>query len=192
MNGRKLIFAINVTIDGNADHTAVIADAELHDFHTDLLDSVDTILFGRKTYQLLESFWPTADKNPRSTKSMLKFAEKINPLPKIVFSNTLDKVSWNSKLIKSNPVEEVIKLKKMPGKNLSIGGLSIASELARHSLIDEFWFLVQPMVVGHGKRLWEELNSKINLKLVNTRRLKSGVVVLHYSSVPGRNQLIKT
>ena len=183
MNGRKLVFAINVTMDGCADHTAVIADEELHDFHTNLLDSVDTILFGRKTYELLESFWPNADKDPASTRSMIDFANKINPIHKIVFSNTLDQVSWNNTdLIKNNMVEEVIRLKHRTGKNLSIGGISIASELADHGLIDEFWFLVQPMVVGKGKRLWQGLHNSMNLKLIDSKTLGSGVVVLHYAS----------
>lgn len=184
MNERKLVFAINVTMDGFADHTAVIADAELHDFHTNLLDSVDTILFGRKTYELLESFWPNADKDPMSTRSMIDFANKINPIHKIVFSTTLDRVTWNNTdLIRNNMIEEVIRLKHQGGKNLGIGGISIASELAEHDLIDEFWFLVQPILLGKGKRLWQGINNKMNLKLIDTITLRSGVVVLHYAFI---------
>lgn len=85
---KKLIFAINVTIDGFADHTAVIADDELHDFYTNLLNDADTLLFGRKTYQLMESYWPQAQNDPQATKSMIEIANKINSLPKIVFSKT--------------------------------------------------------------------------------------------------------
>jgi len=181
---KKLIFAINVTVDGFADHTAVIADDELHDFHTDLLDSVDTILFGRKTYELLESFWPVADKDPRSTKSMIRFANKINPMKKIVFSRTLEKTAWeNTFLIHSDMVTEVKKLKNQPGKNLSIGGISIASILAQHGLIDEFWFLVQPIVLGKGICLWKGLDKVMTLKLVDKRLFKSGVIALQYISV---------
>src|SRR5919106_465602 len=103
---RKIIFAINITIDGFADHTAVIADDELHDFYTDLLTTVDIVLFGRKTYQLLESFWPVAHEDSRSTKSMLRFADKINSIRKIVFSNALNEVHWsNTSLIKENMIE---------------------------------------------------------------------------------------
>jgi dihydrofolate reductase len=184
---RKIIFAINVTIDGIADHTAVIADEELHDFHADLLDSVDTILFGRKTYELLAEFWPVAYEDPRITAGMIRFADKINPLPKIVFSRTLEKVSWNNTVLsKSDLIEEVRRLKKQSGKSLSIGGLSIAAELAKHDMIDEFWFLVQPMIIGKGKRLWEGLNKMMELKLVDTRTLSSGVVVLHYINAGNR------
>ena len=181
---RKVIFAINLTIDGIADHTAVIADDELHDFHTDLLDTVDTILFGRITYELLADFWPVVYDDPRSTASMIRFADKINPLRKIVFSGTLEKADWNnSEIVRTGMTEEVKKIKQQTGKNLSVGGLSVAAELAEHGLIDEFWFLVQPMVAGKGRRLWEGFNKRMELRLEDTRIFKSGVVVLHYINI---------
>ncbi|HEY6907101.1 MAG TPA: dihydrofolate reductase family protein, partial [Ignavibacteriaceae bacterium] len=131
MNETKLIFALNVTIDGFADHTEVIADEELHDFHTRLLDAVDTILFGRKTYELMESYWPNADKDPLSTRDMIDFANQINSMHKIVFSKTLTEVTWNNTdLVKTDMVEEVKRLKQQSGKVISIGGISAASELA--------------------------------------------------------------
>jgi len=178
---RKLIFAINITVDGFADHTSVIADDELHDFYTDLLNSFDIILFGRKTYQLFESFWPTADKDPQSTKSMLRFADKINGLHKIVFSKTLHQVAWNNtKLVKDNVLEEITRLKQQPGKNLSTGGISFSSSLMKAGLIDEFWFLVHPIVSGSGRRLFNEIDIKAKLKLLETQVFKSGVVAMHY------------
>ena len=178
---RKLFFAINVTIDGFADHTAVIADDELHNFYTNLLNDVDILLFGRKTYQLMESYWPKASDDPQATKSMIEFANKINSLSKIVFSRTLDKVSWNNaRIIKSNIIEEVLKLKEQPGKNLSIGGLSVASTFMKQELIDEYWFLVQPIIWGKGKRLFESLNNSNRFELVETSKFNSGVVVLDY------------
>ena len=150
--GRKLIWAINVTIDGFADHTAVIADDELHDFHTDLLGNVDIVLFGRKTYQLMESYWPVAPEDPAATKSMIKFANTINSIPKIVFSKTLQKVAWNNtRLIKEKITEEV-----------------------------EYWFLVQPIILGTGKHLVEGIQDQHNLKLADTKVFNSGVVALHY------------
>ena len=119
--GRKLIWAINITIDGFADHTAVIADDELHDFYTDLLSNVDAVLFGRKTYQLLESYWPIAPEDSKGTKSMIKFANTINDILKIVFSKTLNKVFWNNTtLIKEDITDEVLKMKRQPENNLSI------------------------------------------------------------------------
>jgi len=178
---RKIIFAINITIDGFADHTAVIADDELHDFHTDLLSTVDAILFGRKTYQLLESYWPNAHEDPQATKSMIEFAHKINSMRKIVFSRTLDKVTWNNtRLVEENMVEEILKLKNQPGNSLSVGGLSIASNLTKLGLIDEYWFLVQPIILGKGKQLFENLNDRTDLKLIDTKIFNSGIVVLHY------------
>jgi dihydrofolate reductase len=188
---RKLIFAINVTIDGFADHTAVIADDELHDFYTSLLNDVDTLLFGRKTYQLMESYWPKASEDPQATKSTIEFANKINSLHKIVFSRTLDKANWNNtRLIKENIVEEVKKIKNQSGKNTSIGGLSTASIFLKEGLIDEYWFLVQPIVLGNGRHLFsqrdgspESLNDRINLKLVEVKKFKSGVVALHYKKL---------
>jgi dihydrofolate reductase len=180
---RKIIFAINITVDGFADHTAVIADDELHDFYSELLDSIDIVLFGRKTYQLMESFWPVADKDPGSTRSMIEYAHKINAKPKIVFSKTLDKVTWNNtRLVKENMIDEVLKLKNKPGKNLSAGSLSIASALAKQGLIDEYWFLIQPIILGKGKHLLSGLKDRIDLVQVDTRTFKSGVVVLHYLS----------
>lgn len=178
---RKIIFAINVTIDGFANHEAVIADDELHDYYTDLLSTVDIVLFGRKTYELLESFWPIAYKDSRSTKSMLRFADKINSIKKIVFSNTLNEVHWrNTSLIKENMIEEISKLKNQSGNNLSIGGLSIASTLTKLGLIDEYFFVVQPIIFGKGKQLFENLNNRVDLKLMDAKVFSSGVVAKHY------------
>lgn len=178
---RKLIFDINITIDGFADHTSGIADDELHDFYTDLLNSADILLFGRKTYQLMESFWPVADKDPQSTKSIIRFADKINGLQKIVFSKTLNQVTWNNtKLVKDNALEEIARLKQESGKNLFVGGISFSSSLMNAGLIDEFWFLIHPIISGKGRQLFEKLNMTTNVKLQETQVLKSGVVAMHY------------
>ena len=178
---RKLTFSINVSLDGYADHTVAIADDELHDFYTDQLDSLDTVLFGRVTYHLFESFWPLAPKDPAISQSMKEFARKINDKSKIVFSNTLKNAGWNNtKLIKGNMVDEVIKLKQLSGKSMSVGGIRSIQTLMNHSLIDEFWLLVQPVIVGQGRRLFENVNDRHNFKLVDTKTFQSGVVVLHY------------
>ncbi len=178
---RKITFSINITIDGFADHTAGIADDELHDFFSDQLDETGIILFGRKTYDLMASFWPNAANDPRSTKSITKFAEKFNMIEKIVFSKTLKEVTWNNTtLAKNNLADEVLKLKEKRGKNISAGSLSIGSQLLELGLIDEFWFLVHPIILGKGKPLFEDFKGKADLKLIETRNFKSGVVVLHY------------
>lgn len=181
---RKLIFAINVTLDGFADHEAGIADDELHQFFADLLRSGDAILFGRVTYQLLESYWPFAPDLPTSTQSEIDFANQINSMPKIVFSRTLEKVTWNnSRLVKEDVVEEVIKLKEQPGKDLLVGSLSLASIFTEKSLIDEYWLVIHPIVLGRGKPLFKGLRDRVNLKLIDTRTFKSGVVVFHYQAI---------
>ncbi len=179
---RKLIFSIHISLDGFADHTVAIADDEMHDFYAHQLDTLDTVLFGRVTYQLFESFWPLAPTDPQLTKSVVEFAYKINAIPKIVFSNTLDHAGWNNtKLVKGNMVNEVIKLKNQDGKNMSVGGISTAQALMKESLIDEFWFCVHPVIVGNGRRLFDGLNDRHDLKLVDAKTFHSGAVVLHYT-----------
>ncbi len=180
---RKLIMEMNISLDGCADHTVAIADDELHDFAAQMLDSVDIELFGRVTYQLMESYWPHAHEDPQATQSMIRFARKFNAMPKIVFSQTLQKADWqNTRLVRENAVEEVARLKRQPGKDLSIGGISISQDLMRHGLIDEYWLLVQPVVWGKGTRLFDGVDTRVNLKLLETKTFKSGVVVLHYIS----------
>jgi dihydrofolate reductase len=178
---RKLIFSINVSLDGFADHTVTLADDELHEFYTDQLNTIDTILFGRVTYQLLQSYWPHAPEDPEITHSMVEFAHKINAMPKIVFSRTLQKADWeNTRLARGDMVEEVLKLKQESGKDLSVGGLSMMRTLTNLSLIDEYWLLVQPVLVGSGRRLFEGIKDRFALKLADTKTFHSGVVVLHY------------
>jgi len=178
---RNIIFSINSTIDGYADHTAGIADNELHDFFTSYLDTVDVVLLGRITYELMAGFWPNAGEDPRSTESMKKFADKFNSISKVVFSKTLNDVNWNNTILnKGNLIDEVLKMKKQSGKHISAGSLSIASALMNEQLIDEFWFLIHPVVLGKGRKLLDNLNQKTNLQLSDTRTFNSGVIVLHY------------
>ena len=178
---RKLIFQVNISLDGFADHTVAVADDELHDFSTDLLNNIDAILFGRVTYQLFESYWPLAPNDPEATQSIVEFANKINEIPKIVFSNTLQDVGWNNtKLVKGNMAEEVLKLKQGAGKDLSVGGLNLARSLTNLSLIDDYWILVHPIIVGKGRRLFDGINESLDLKLVDSQKFHSGVIALHY------------
>jgi len=178
---RKVIFAINNTIDGYADHTTGIADNELHDFFTNLLNEADVVLMGRKTYQLMESFWPAAYDDPRSTKSMLRFADKYNPIKKVIFSKTLTEVKWeNSQLAYKDIPGIVSELKKQKGKNILAGSLSIASQLLKLDLIDEFWFVVHPIIAGKGIQLLEGFDERRDLELIDMKKFKSGAVALHY------------
>jgi len=183
---RKVIFAINVTLDGYADHTSGIVDDELQDFFTGFLNSIDIILFGRTTYQLMESHWPNVEKDPEAERSEKDFARKFNALPKIVFSQTLQKAEWNNSRIElGNLVEEVLKLKKQPGNYISAGSISIFQQLMRHNLIDEYWILIHPIIAGKGKRLFEGLEISNQIELTETKIFKSGVVALHYKNIGG-------
>ena len=187
---RKLILSINVSLDGFADHTVAIADDEMHDFYTHQLDELDGVLFGRKTYQLFEDYWPHAADDPKASSSMLAFADKINAIPKFVFSNTLQNVTWNNtQLIKGDLQEQVARLKAGNGKPISVGGLHLIKALTERSLIDEYWLLIQPVLVGTGRLLFEGLRNRPVLKLADTRSFHSGVVLLHYlleDNQPGR------
>ena len=178
---RKLILGINISLDGFADHTVAIADDELHDFYSRLLDETDIALFGRVTYQMMENYWPHAHEDPEASRSTLDFADKFNSIPKMVFSGTIEKAEWNNTtLVRSNAMEYVARLKETEGKNLLIGGIKLAGSFMSHDLIDEYWLLVHPVVVGKGRRLFENLNGLTRLRLLDTTTLKSGVVVLRY------------
>jgi len=180
---RNAVFGINITVDGCCDHTQVIADDELHEYSTELLRSVDLVVFGRKTFQLFESYWPAVAKNQSETRAVNEFARTIDSLEKIVFSTTLTRVEWrNSRIVRGNLQDEIVKLKHRDGKDISVVGLSIASQLAQLDLIDDYHFLVQPLVAGRGPRLFEArgASKSLQLKLVGSTMFQSGVVASHY------------
>ncbi len=178
---RKLIAAINMTLDGFCDHTAGIADDELHLHYNELLSNADTLLYGRITYQLMESYWPTVVKNPTGNKPMDEFAVLIDNIPKIVFSRTLKNVDWkNAKLAKQGIKEEVLELKQQSGKNILAGSPSLIVELTQLDLIDEYQLCVHPIILGNGLRLFKNINDRINLKLIKTKIFGSGSITLYY------------
>jgi dihydrofolate reductase len=179
----KLIFQINVSLDGYADHTAFqsTADDEMHEFYAGLLDETEVVLFGRLTYQLMEGYWPHAHEDPRATKGMLRFADRFNAVAKIVFSRTLQQANWNNtKLVRADAIDEILKLKKHTKKDVSIGGMALSQELIRLGLVDEYWIVLHPVLAGTGRRLFDGLKDRAHLKLLHSRRLNSGVVALHY------------
>ncbi len=186
---RKLVLSINVSLDGFADHTvAVAADDALDQFFSELLDDTDIALFGRVTYQLMENYWPNAHQDSSATKGMLEFADKFNAIPKIVFSRTLRKAEWNNtRLVKTDAVEEVTRLKQQSGKNISLGGISFSQEFMRRGMVDEYWLVVQPVVCGSGRRLFDGGVNKFGFRLIESQVFKSGVVALHY--LPAEKQM---
>jgi len=180
---RKLIYAINFTIDGCFDHTNMTPDPELFDFFINLVRGAGPLLYGRITYQLMVPYWPDAINDPSSSKAEIEFAKAFDSAEKIVFSKSLEKVEdKNSRLVRTNPGEEVLRLKQQPGKDILTGGVALPSYLIEHGLVDEYIFVVYPIIAGKGKRLMEDtsLKEKLQLKLVDSRILKSGSVLLHY------------
>jgi dihydrofolate reductase len=158
---RKLIAAINMTLDGFCDHTAGIADDELHEHYNETLRTGDTLLYGRITYQLMESYWPNVVKNPIGNKAEDEFAVLIDQITKIVFSRTLTKVEWNNaKLATRSLKEEVLDLKQQPGKNIFAGSPSIIAKLTQLDLIDEYQLCVHPVVLGTGLPLFRNIKEK--------------------------------
>lgn len=180
---RKVVFAINITADGYCSHTDGIADDELHRYFTALLRNSDLLLFGRVTYQLMVPYWPDVARNQSGTQAINEFARLFDSLDKLVFSTTLKEVEEkNTRIVRANIAEEVLALKQQPGKDIAVGSLSIASKLSEHGLIDEYYFLVHPVVAGKGPRLFEsvKLHNRIMLDFLGSQTLQSGVIALHY------------
>ena len=192
---RKVIVSEMVTLDGffagpNGEIDWHIVDEEFNQYAIDLLNTVDTILFGRATYQLFESYWPDVAVNPSTSKSDLEIAHKINSMTKIVFSKSLEKVAWkNARLVKEFIPEEIAKMKQQPGKDMVIfGSGSVVSTFTQLGLIDEYRLIVNPVILGKGKRLFK-INDKLNLKLLKTKVFHSGNVLLSYQ--PDRKEVKK-
>jgi dihydrofolate reductase len=181
---RKLIAAINMTLDGFCDHTAMIADEETHQHYNELLSDADTLLYGRITYQLMESYWPSVVKNPTGIKPTDEFAVLIDNISKIVFSRTLKNVDWkNTKLKKEVIKEEVLELKQSRNggsKNILVGSPSLIVALTQLDLIDEYQLAVHPIILGSGLPLFKNVKDRINLKLVKTKTFAYGAVTLYY------------
>ena len=180
---RKLIFAINITLDGCCDHTKQFADDETHEYFTQLLRDADLQVFGRKTYQLMVPYWPEVLKTQSATKADTEFARAFDSINKIVFSRSLDRAEdKNTRIVRTDLREEILKLKQEQGKNILVGGVDIPSQLIELGLVDEYRFVVGPIIAGEGRRLLEGviLPEKLQLKLVESKTFKSGCVVLRY------------
>jgi dihydrofolate reductase len=182
---RNLIFAINITVDGCVDHTKGIADAETHDYFTRLLGEVGLMVFGRKTYELMVPYWPEVAKTQSGTKSENDFARAFDSIPKLVFSRTLKSAGAedrNTRIVGGDLRDEILKLKQEPGKNILAGGVDVPSQLIELGLVDEYRFVVTPIVAGEGRRLLEgvSLPELLRLKLVETKTFQSGCVALRY------------
>jgi dihydrofolate reductase len=181
---RKLIAAINMTLDGFCDHTAAIADDELHEHYNELLRNADTMLWGRIVYQLMESYWPALVKNPSGDKPMDDFAVLIDNISKIVYSRTLKNVDWKNTTLKKEIIkEEILELKKQPGKNILAGSPSLIVTLTQLDVIDEYQLCVHPIILGKGLQLFKNINDRIDLKLIKTKTFHAGPIVLYYETI---------
>lgn len=180
---RKLIYAINLTADGCCDHAKGIPDEEVHSYHTQLLQTSDTFVFGRTTYELMVPFWPdVAKNNSGGTKQMNDFAQAFEAMKEIVvFSRSLKKAEYKAaRIVDSGLREEVMKLKQQEGKNILTGGVDIPTQLMELGLVDEFHFVIQPILVGEGRRLLDHAMLQQKLQLMDSRIFKSGGVALRY------------
>ena len=180
---RKVIAAINMTLDGFCDHTAISPDEEIHRHYEELLNEGGVILYGRITYQLMQ-FWQELIKNPSGEKSMDDFAKSIDSIPKIVFSHTLESTDWNSATLADQPIKEkVLALKHEPGKDIFVGSRSLIIQLINLNLLDELQLCIHPLIVGNGLPLFENISDRTTLKLRETKAFSGGGIIHYYEPV---------
>ncbi|HVC77974.1 MAG TPA: dihydrofolate reductase family protein [Candidatus Micrarchaeaceae archaeon] len=195
---RKLIYSMMMSLDGFIERPPlgggrndpnlldwVIIDEELHSFANEEAREAGAFLYGRRLYQNMAAFWPTADRLPDTPGYVVDFARIWKPKPKIVFSRTLDNVEWNSRLVSGNVAEEVVRLKAEVGGYLTVGGARLATTLIDLDLIDEYRLIVHPVVIGGGTPLFPPVRHDIKMRLLETRTFSSGVVFLRYEAERG-------
>ena len=178
--GRPLRYSINVTLDGCADHRAVIPNADTHHHATESLAAADALLLGRVTYQMMEAGWREPVPAGARPDWMEPFARTIGAMKKYVVSSTLSSVDWNAEIVRGDLEKSVRALKQQPGKGIGTGGLTLPRALAEMGLIDEYIVVVHPRIAGHGPYLFAGLSKYVDLKLVDRKELSSGMVVLKY------------
>ena len=177
---RKLIAAMNMTLDGVCDHTAMDAGDEIHDHYSDLLRSADTAIYGRKTYHLME-YWRSVLENPTGNRATDEFAVVMDEIRKIVYSRSLESVDWETAEIRRELLkEEIEELKRQNGKSILAGSPSLILGLAQLDLVDEYQISIHPTVVGSGLQLFRNITERIDLKLLKTKSFDCGAVTLYY------------
>jgi dihydrofolate reductase len=181
---RKLIYAINLTLDGCCDHTKFMPDEETFEYFIRLLrDDAGLLVYGRKTYQLMVPYWPDIAKNQSESKADIEFAQTFVSKKKVVFSRSLASAEdENTRIVRTNLGDEILKLKQQQDKNILVGGVDVPSQLMELGLIDEYRFVLAPIIVGAGRRLFEGVNlpEKYRLKHVESKTFQSGCVALRY------------
>jgi dihydrofolate reductase len=185
---RKIILMMSVSLDGyiegpNREIDWHMVDDELHTHFNNELRDMGAFLNGRVTYELMASFWPTADRDPNCSGPMADFAMIWRNMPKVVFSRTLQHAQWHTTIVRDVVVEDIEALKAQDGGDLALGGADLAAEFMRHDLIDEYRIYVHPVVLGGGKPLFAESGTRRFLRLVENWRFSNGVVMLRYEPV---------
>lgn len=181
----KLIYLMNVSLDGfvstpdgGLDWT--IVDDELHSWFNDQTRAVDASLYGRRLYEVMADYWPTGEDDPSATDAMREFARIWNPMPKIVFSSSLEHVEHNSRLVHGDVGTLYEDLRREFDGDLDVGGPNLAGQFVRRGLVDEYRLVVHPIVLGAGKPFWPELDAPLRLRLIETRAFASGVELRSY------------
>ncbi|MBA3799960.1 MAG: dihydrofolate reductase [Geodermatophilaceae bacterium] len=182
---RKIILWMSVSLDGfiegpDRELDWHLVDDELHDHFNEQLNAMGAFLNGRVTYELMAEFWPTADTDPSSTRPMVEFARIWRDMPKIVYSQTLERADWNTTVVRDVVPAEVLELKTQPGGDLVLGGADLAAAFRRHDLVDEYRLYIHPTIIGAGRPLFPPTRTKVDLRLVETRTFGIGVVLLRY------------
>jgi dihydrofolate reductase len=188
----KLIYAMSVSLDGFADspdHSLDwgLVDEELHTFFNNQSREISTSLYGRRMYELMYGYWPTAAEDPDAAPAEVEFAGIWKRIPRIVFSTTLDEVDAGSRLVRNNAAEEVARLKAQPG-DMDVGGPTLAATLMRAGLVDEYRLFVHPIILGAGTPFFTALDARVPLKLLGTHIFGSGVVYLRYETAGGSQE----
>ena len=178
---------MSVSLDGfvetmNREIDWVIVDEELHTFFNDQARDMGAFLYGRRMYELMVDYWPTADAEPSNPAYVIEYSRIWKDMPKIVFSKTLNRVGWNSRLVRDDIAGEISKLKAQPGRDLQLGGPTLAATFIQLDLVDEYQLFVNPILLGGGTPFFPALNKPINLRLIETRTFGSGVVYLRYQT----------
>ena len=176
------MFAMNVSIDGCYEHTLFAPNEEVMQYFTSIVRGVDLVVTGRKMHQLMVPYWPEVAKNQSGTKTANEYARAVTDIKRVVFSRTLQTADENTRIVQGDLEGEIRRLKQLPGKTISVGGVSVRAQLLALGLIDEIYLMVHPIIVGQGKRFLDDttMPQMLNLKLVETKTFKSGCVMLHY------------
>lgn len=183
---RKLIYGINISLDGCCDHTKFSGGDDIQEYFRELLEEVDMVIYGRKTYELMVPFWPEVAQTQSLNEAANAFARVFAKLKLVVVSQSIDSVGdEQTMVVRDNVKEEVLKLKQLPGKAISTGGVALPARLIEWGLIDEFHMVVHPRIVGQGRRLFTEMSlpDSMGLKLIASKTLSSGCVALRYEKI---------